>query len=171
MNIATGHLKEWTVPNSNSVNGVSLSANGGLLLYSLQLEPSVVRIIPASAPPGQAADRGRTVVRAAQFGGSQWISFAAISPDGSTITFSVYPPGGGGPGRIYVADLATGRARLVANGATYPGLIAGDPAVHQLLLHMPDGLARLDLSTGRLTYLPGSKASTEPITDIGPITW
>jgi hypothetical protein len=171
MNIGTGHIKEWTVSNSNSVNGVSLSANGSLLLYSLQLGPSVARIIPASAPPGQAADRGRTVAQAAQFGGSQWISFAAISPDGSTVCFSVYPPGGGGPGRIYVADLATGHVRLVAGGATYPGLIASDPAVHQLLLHIPDGLARLDLSTGRLTDLPGWGAFTGPITSFGPITW
>jgi hypothetical protein len=165
MNIATGHMKEWTVLTSNSAEGVSLSANGSLLLYSLQLGPSVARIIPASAPPGQAADRGRTVARAAQFGRSQWISFAAISPDGSTVCFSVYPPGGGGPGRIYVTDLATGHARLVASGATYPGLIASDPAVHQLLLHMPDNLARLDLSTGKLTYLARWNGF------IGRITW
>ena len=165
VNIATGRMKEWTVPSSNAVNGVSLNANGSHLLYSLQLGPSVARIIPASAPPGQAADRGRTVLRAAQFGGSPWISFAAISPDGSAVCFSVYPPGGGGPGRIYVADLATGHARLVASGATYPGLIASDPSVRQLLLHMPHGLARLDLSTGKLTYLPSWKGF------IGPITW
>jgi hypothetical protein len=162
MNIVTGQMKQWTAP--NSVNGVSLSANGSLLLYSLQLDPSV-RIIPASAPPGQAADRGRTVLRAAQFGRSQWISFAAISPDGSAVCFSIYPPGGGGPGRIYVADLATGHPLLVASGAAYPGLIASDPAVRQLLLHMPQGLARLDLSTGKLTYLPGWKGF------IGSITW
>lgn len=165
MNIATGQMKEWTVPTSNSVEGVSLSASGSLLLYSLQLEPSVARIIPASARTGQAADRGRTVLRAAQYGGSHWISFAAISPDGSAVCFGVYPPGGGGPGKIYVADLATGHARLVASGATYPGLIASDPAVRQLLLHMPHGLARLDLSTGKLTYLSSWK------TFIGPITW
>jgi hypothetical protein len=165
INIATGQMKQWTMPTSSAVNGVSLSANGGLLLYSLQLGPSVVRIIPASDPPGQAADRGRTVLRAAQFGPSQWISFAAISPDGSVVCFSVYPPGGGGPGRIYVDDLATGHLLRVASGATYPGLIARDPAVRQLLLHMPDGLARLDLSTGKLTYLPGWKGL------IGPIAW
>jgi hypothetical protein len=171
VNIATGQIKQWTVPRSSAVNGVSLNANGSLVLYSLQLGPSAVRIIPASAPPGQAADRGRTVLRAAQFGRSQWISFAAISPDGSTVCFSVYPPGGGGPGRIYVADLATGHTRLVASGATYPGLIATDPAASQLLLHMPDGLVRLDLSSGKLTYLRGWKGSTRPIISTGPITW
>jgi hypothetical protein len=165
INIATGQIKQWTMPTSSSVNEVSLSANGGLLLYSLQLGPSVVRIIPASARPGQAADRGRTVLRAAQFGPSQWISFATISPDGSTVCFSIYPPGGGGPGRIYIADLATGHPLRVASGAAYPGLIASDPAVRQLLLHMPHGLARLDLSTGKLTYLPGWKGF------IGSITW
>ena len=97
INIATGQMKQWTAPRSNSVNGVSLSANGSLLLYSLQLDPSVVRIIPASAPPGQAADRGRTVLRAPQVGRSQWISFAAISPDGSAVCFSIYPSRGRQP--------------------------------------------------------------------------
>jgi hypothetical protein len=163
MNIVTGQMKQWTAPRSNSVNEVSLNANGSLLLYSLQLDPSVARIIPASASPGQAADRGRTVLRAAQFGRSQWISFAAISPDGSAVCFSIYPSGGGG--RIYVDDLATGHPLLVASGAAYPGLIASDPAVRQLLLHMRHGLARLDLSTGKLTYLPGWKGF------IGSITW
>ena len=165
VNIVTGQMRQWTAPESNSVNEVSLSANGSLLLYSLQLGPSVARIIPASAPPGQAADRGRTVLRAAQFGPSQWISFAAISPDGGAVCFGIYPPGGGGPGRIYVAGLATGHPLLVASGAAYPGLITSDPAVRQLLLHMPQGLARLDLSTGKLTYLPGWKGF------IGSVTW
>jgi hypothetical protein len=93
INIVTGQMKQWTMPTSSAVNGVSLSANGGLLLYSLQPGPSEVRVIPASDPPGQAADRGRTVLRAAQFGPSRWISFATISPDGSVVCFSVYPPG------------------------------------------------------------------------------
>src|ERR1700733_3286060 len=132
-------MKQWTMPTSSAVNGVSLSANGGLLLYSLQLGPSEVRIIPASDPPGQAADRGRTAVRAAQFGPSQWISFATISPDGSVVCFSVYPPGGGGPGRIYVDDLATGHLLRVARGATYPGLLNGDNAMRHLELKRQEG--------------------------------
>ena len=165
INIVTGQTKQWTAPRSNSVNEVSLSANGSLLLYSLQLDPSVARIIPATAPPGQATNRGRTVLRAAQFGRSRWISFAAISPDGSAVCFSIYPSGAGDPGRIYVADLATGHPLLVISGAADPGLIASDPAVRQLLLQMPHGLARLDLSTGKLTYLPGWKGF------IGSITW
>src|ERR1700689_1614568 len=165
INIVTGRAKQWTAPRSNSVNEVSLSANGSLLLYSLQLDPSVARIIPASAPPGLAADRGRTVLRAAQFGRSRWISFAAISPDGRAVCFSIYPSRAGDPGRIYADDLATGHPLLVISGAADPGLIASDPAARQLLLQMPHGLARLDLSTGKLTYLPGWKGF------IGSITW
>jgi hypothetical protein len=53
----------------------------------------------------------------------------------------------------------------VASGARYPGLIASDPAARQLLLHFPQGLAKLDLSTGKLTYLPGWKGL------IGPVAW
>ena len=57
------------------------AANGRLLCSSFQLNPSVVRVVPTSAAPGSAADRGRTVIRAAQFRRSEWISFAAISPN------------------------------------------------------------------------------------------
>jgi hypothetical protein len=165
MNLVTGRAKQWAIPTSNAVDRVSLNANGGLLLYSLQLRPSVVRIIPAGAPPGPAAGHSRTVLRAARFGRSRWASFAAIAPNGRTFCFSIYPPGGGGPGEIFVANLATGHTRALASGASYPGLIASDPGLHQLLLYMPHGLARLDLASGKVTYLPGWRGF------IGRISW
>jgi hypothetical protein len=71
-----------------------------------------------------------------------------------------------------VADLATRHTRLVASGATDPGLIASDPEVRQLLLHMRDGLARLDLLR-EVTYLLYGKSLISPggKGTIGPIAW
>jgi hypothetical protein len=92
-NVITGQTKQRVIPLNDAVNNVSLTANGGLLLYSLQESTSEVRAIPTSAPSGMASERGRTVVKAAEFGTSTWISFAAISPDGKAVYFSTFPPG------------------------------------------------------------------------------
>jgi hypothetical protein len=161
--IRTGQTKRWSTPAGNSVNGVSLTADGGLLYYSLQLGPSVVGAIPTSAAPGIAADRGRTVVQAAQFGPTDWVSFAAITPDGGTVYFTTYPEGTRGPGvgQVRALDLATGRSRVVYTPAGQPGLVTADPAVGHMLLQIqrhtpPLTLARLDLATGRVTYLPSA---------------
>jgi Sigma-70 region 2 len=61
-----------------------------------------------NAVPGSAAERGRTVVRAAQFGRSDSISFAAISPSGGAVCFTIYPPAGQGEwtGAVRVAGQA-----------------------------------------------------------------
>ena len=64
--VRTGHTTRWTGPSRNSVDDISLTADGKQLCYSLQGEgpPSLVRVIPTSAAPGSAADRGRTVAQA-----------------------------------------------------------------------------------------------------------
>jgi hypothetical protein len=165
-NIGTGRIRQWSVPRADSVNGVSLNDDGRLLAYSLQLRRSEVRVIPTSAAPGPAAGRGRTVVTAAQFGRSKWISFAALSPDSKALYFSVYPPGGGGPGEIRVTGLAGRRSRIVAANAEYPGLITSDPSVRRLLLYVGRKLVKLDLTTGRLTPLPPAWHHY-----VGEITW
>jgi len=161
-NVRTGHTARWTVPSRNSVDHVSLTADGSQLCYSLQLTPSVVRVIPTSAAPGSASDLGRTV---AQAQAGQWISFAAISADGSKVYFSVYGEQAIGhtrpwAGQVRVMNLATGRSRLVYAPAGQPGLITSDSRVRFLLLQIhgqagrPARLARLDLATGKATYLP-----------------
>ncbi len=133
-----------------------------MLCYSLQENPSMVGVIPTSAAPGSAAARGRTVVRAAQFGPSVWISFAAISPDGHAVYFATYPEPPTAPwvGQVRVVDLATGKSRVVHTPAGQPGLITDDPSVRHLLLQIQAQgtnslrLASLDLATGYITYLP-----------------
>ena len=164
LNVRTGHTARWTVPSRTSVDDVSLTADGGQLCYSLQLAPSVVRVIPTSAAPGSAADVGRTVAQARS---GQWISFAAISADGSKVYFAIYAQQAIGQirpsyGQVRVVDLATGRSRAVYAPAGQPGLITSDPGVRHLLLQIHAQadrpgrlrLARLDLATGKATYLP-----------------
>jgi hypothetical protein len=165
-NVRTGKTTQWTMPARSSANNVSLTADGRLLCYSLQEGPSMVGVIPTGAAPGSAADRGRTVVRADQFGPSEWISYAAISPDGQAVYFTTYPVAGGGPwaGQVRVEDLATGRSHVIQAPAGQPGLITADPSVQYFLLQIQAAsslkLARLDLATGTVTYLPSAWIGT-----------
>jgi hypothetical protein len=173
MDIATRQTRRWSLPAGSGVGNVSLTANGSLLSYIFQPNSrsetsSVVRVMPTDAAPGSVAERGRTVARAAQFGRSDWISFAAVSADGSAVYFTTYPEATFPPrpwaGQVRVVDLATGRSRLVSAPAGQPGLVAADPSVRHLLLQIqqtgskgpPFRLARLDLATGRVTYLPSA---------------
>jgi WD40-like Beta Propeller Repeat len=157
--IRTGQTKRWSTP---AAGRPSLTADGSMLYYTINLSTPVVRGMPTSVAPGPAADRSRTVVRAAAFGPADLISFAAISPDGSTLYFATYPEGRAGPGvgQIRALNLATGRPRVVYTPAGQPGLVTADPAVQNFLLQIqqpgttPPRLARLDLATGRVTDLP-----------------
>jgi hypothetical protein len=180
--IATRQTRQWALPVGSSVDNVSLTANGSLLSYKFQPNSSpnssVVRVMPTDAAPGSVAERGRTVARAAQFGRSDWISFAAVSADGSAVYFTTYPEASTFPwaGQVRVVDLATGRSRLVTAPAGQPGLVAADPSVRHLLLQIqqpgskgpPFRLARLDLATGRITYLPSAWI---PLTGAGIIIY
>jgi len=104
------------------------------------------------------------MVRAAQFGSSEWISFAAISPDGHAVYFTTYPesPYRSWAGQVRVVDLATGRSRVVHASAGKPGLITVDPSVRHLLLQIQSKgtnslkLVSIDLATGHVTYLPSA---------------
>ena len=170
--ITTRQTRQWALPAGSWADNVSLTANGSLLSYILQRNSSpnssVVRVMPTDAAPGSVAERGRTVARAAQFGRSDLISFAAVSADGSAVYFTTYPEATFPPlpwaGQVRVVDLATGRSRLVGAPAGQPGLVAADPSVRHLLLQIqqsgskgpPFRLARLDLATGRITYLPSA---------------
>jgi hypothetical protein len=181
--IATRQTRQWAVPAGRGVGDVSLTANGSLLSYIFWPNSSetstVVRVMPTDAAPGSVADRGRTVARAAQFGRSDWISFAAVSADGSAVYFTTRPEATFPPlpwaGQVRVVDLATGRSRLVRALAGQPGGIVADPSVRHLLLQIqqpgskgpPVRLARLDLATGRITYLPSAWIPTFGIN----ITW
>jgi hypothetical protein len=160
-NIGTGQTKQWTILASTGIDDVSLSADGGLLVYDMQLNaggvhpgPSEVRVLPTSTPPGNAAALGNAIVKSAQFGPGKWITFAAITPNGQRAYFSVYPPGGGGPGQIWATNLAGGPAHLIAANAQYPGLITADPRVRHLLMYIDNHFSKLTLATGKVTVMP-----------------
>ena len=63
---------------------------------------------------------------------------------------------------VRALDLATGRSRVVYTPAGQPDLVTADPAVGHMLLQIQQRgtptvtLARLDLATGRVTYLPSA---------------
>ncbi len=149
VNLVTRTIRQW----SGTAGQVSLDFNGKLLAYGTG---RAVMAIPTSAPPGPAARYSRTLISAARYTRTGGISFAAITPDGRHVCFSIYPqrPGGPGPGQIRFAAIGSNRSRLVASHAGYQGLISADPRIRHLLLYMHDELVRLDLGNGRITPLP-----------------
>lgn len=167
-NLATGRIRRWSVPGQADVGPLSLTANGRLLGYNIELTKlfaSVARVMPTDAAPGSAAQRSRTVVRASRFGPSTDISSAAITTDGSALYFTTNSTGTALAKRLVwqlrMADLATGRIRIVqafaggiANG------VSADPSGRYLLLQSDQGpafsrprLARLDTATWQIAYL------------------
>ena len=159
--VVTGQAKQWTSPRAPQSDDVSLNANGSLPLYSLQLDPSVVRIIPASAPPGpRFADRGRTLLQAAQFGRSQMDLLRRDSrqtalPPASAST----PPEAAAPERYL-----RGPPRHRAPRGPWPAAQhtpASSPATRAPATRCSTcrvAWAKLNLATGKVTYLPGWKA-------------
>jgi hypothetical protein len=166
-NLANGQTRRWSLPSQADVGPLSLTADGHLLAYNIQLTklfPSVARVLPTDAAPGTAAQRSRTVAQAAQFGRSDDIYADAISPDGGALYFTTNATGPalghGATWELRVANIATGQSRIVA---AFPGLALGftqDPSGRYLLLESDLGpqlatprLTRLDLATGQVRYL------------------
>jgi hypothetical protein len=169
IDIATKQTRRWTAP--PGLDGVSLSGNGRLLAYSTEIQTSVVRVIPTNAASGSAAARGRTVVRAAQFGHSAIIG-AQISSNGKLVYFATYPLPmlvQGPEAQVRVASVATGRSRTVYAPAGEAGTLAADPGVRHLLMqmwqqtrrHESVKLVKLDLATGNIRYLPSRWTATD----------
>ena len=151
VNLVTRTIRQW----SGASGQVSLDFSGKLLAYSTGRE---VMALPTGAPPGPAARYSRTLIKAAPYSRTGGISFAAITPDGKRVCFSIYPErrDGPGPGQIRVAELGSNRSRLVASHAAYQGLIAADPRIRHLLLYIHNELVRLDLRSGKITPLPAA---------------
>jgi hypothetical protein len=153
----TGRTRQWSIPRADEVNSVSIDGNGGLLLYNVRDRTPELRVIPTSAPPGPAADRGRTIIQATRFGRltgfGPWFSFAAISPDARKVCFSVIPPPGRGPDAIWVTSVTGHHPRKLASGQA-GGFITADPRLGHLLLFINDKPVKLDLTTGHATALP-----------------
>jgi hypothetical protein len=112
----------------------------------------------------------------------QYISFAAISPDGQTVYYTTFQQQGQKKaftpvGQVRVVDLATGRSRVIYAAAVLPGEITSDPGVRYLQMQMQmqmqmqihgqvspvPKLPRLNLSTGTVTYLPAAHFEQSPL--------
>jgi hypothetical protein len=161
-NMQTGHTKRWPIPINSGVTNVSLTADGGQLLFGYELlhkhfpVSSEVRVFPTSALPGSVATLGHAVVRSAQFGPHADIAFATITPGGQSAYFSEYPAlsFGPGPGKIWDIGLAGGHARLIAGNLEFVNVVYADVHVRYLLLHIHNRFSRLTLATGKVTVLP-----------------
>jgi hypothetical protein len=183
LNTVTGKTRQWTLPTHNGIAAMSLSANGDLLAYATDANPTDVRVMPTNAAPGSLTQRSRAVATAAQFGQHDSITFAAISADGSHVSLSVYPQLAylpkGKPllGQVRVTDIATGQSRLIRVHVLAPGPVTADPSGRYLLVETaqphkdvqtpPVRLAILDLKTGEFTYLPSAWITN----NIPDLTW
>jgi hypothetical protein len=169
-NIGTGQTRRWSVPGQADVGSLSLSATGHLLGYRIaptKLFKSVARVLPADAAPGTAAQRSRTVARPGRFGQAADFSAAAVAPDARALYFTTNPLGAALAKhlawQLRATDLAAGRSHVLAAFAGLPYAMAIDPSGRYLLLQSELGrnlstprLARLDLATGQLSYLPAA---------------
>jgi hypothetical protein len=151
VNLVTKTIRQW----SGAAGDVSLDFNGKVLAYNADRS---VMAIPTNSPPGPAAQYSRMLASAGPYGPTSGISFAAITPDGKHVCFSVYPQraDGPGPGQIRITDLGSNRSRLLVSNAGYQGLISADPRIRHLLLYIHGKLVRLDLRSGKITPLPPS---------------
>ena len=82
VNVATLRTRAWAISKRADVSSLSLTGNGGVLAYNIDLTrhvPSAGLVLPTNAAPGAAAQRSRVVVAAAQFGASAEISSDVIT--------------------------------------------------------------------------------------------
>lgn len=149
LHLETMRTTFWGVPSQVGANvtAVSLTADGSMVAYDVapvRGPDSGVYVLPASAAPGPALQRSRAVLRPAQFGSSQWINSAVITPDGRTIYFTTagrlsYRDGTptGYRWQLRAVSVATGQSQLVRSYSRgYPEALSADPAVGQALVQI-----------------------------------
>ena len=98
---ATGQTRQWPWrPNPGQTAGsVSITANGRTIEYAASpnkitgpdsgqtLPPRTIRLLPADAPPGNAAQRSRAAVTMSRVTPGEIFNSAAIAPAGRTLYF------------------------------------------------------------------------------------
>jgi hypothetical protein len=138
IDLATRQLKEWSVPGQADLNPLSLTADGRLLEYSIDLTklfPSAIYMLPTRAAQGTAAERSRLVVRGSRFGASAEINSAVMTPDGATIYFSTNTTGRAYNNRweLRKVSVKTGKTRLIAERHGFPEHFVANPSVSELI--------------------------------------
>jgi hypothetical protein len=163
--IKTGKTREWRVPGQEDISPISLSSNGRLLEYSVELTklyPSGIYLLPTDAAPGTAAQRSRELVRARSFGATDNINSAVITPDGTRVYFTTNTTGPAydSTWTLRSASVATGQVSVVGRYTGFPDYFTANPQVTQVLVAdeaNPASIARMvrvDLASGHLTSLP-----------------
>jgi hypothetical protein len=181
VNLRTGKTREWRVPGQEDISPISLTSNGRLLEYSVELTklyPSGIYLLPTDAAPGTAAQRSRELVRARSFGATDNINSAVITPDGTRVYFTTNTTGPAydGTWTLRSASVATGQVSLVGRYRGFPDYFTANPQVTQVLVadeanpasvvlvlrrgQVRAGLlgfarmVRVDLASGQLASLP-----------------
>jgi hypothetical protein len=161
----TGKTREWRVPGQEDISPISLSSNGRLLEYSVELTklyPSGIYLLPTDAAHGTAAQRSRELVRARSFGATDNINSAVITPDGAKVYFTTNTTGPAydSTWTLRSANVATGQVSVVGRYSGFPDYFTANPQVTQILVAdeaNPARVARMvrvDLASGTLTALP-----------------
>jgi hypothetical protein len=165
IDLKTSRVREWRVPGQEDISPISLSSNGRLLEYSVELTklyPSGIYLLPTDAAPGTAAQRSRELVRARSFGATDNINSAVITPDGTRVYFTTNTTGPAydSTWTLRSASVATGQVSVVGRYTGFPGYFTANPQVTQVLVAdeaNPASIARMvrvDLASGHLTSLP-----------------
>ena len=155
VDLATGRVRQW----SGVTGQVSLTSAGTTLAY---YTPTRVMAIPTSAPAGPADRYSRTLFSVARYGREQQIFFAAITPDGRQVVFTIsqVPISRAGSGQVRVAAVGSRRSRVLAGHVSYPALATADPPLRHLLLYRWLGthseLVNLNLRDGHISPGPAS---------------
>jgi hypothetical protein len=173
---ATGQARQWPWrPNPGQTAGsVSITANGRTIEYAASpnkvtsptsgqtLPPRTIRLLPADAPPGNAAQRSRAAVTMSRVAPGEIFNSAAIAPDGRTLYFCTQrnasqPSGGAVVLRGY--DIVTGATSVLRNfgpGGCLLGVSGNDLLVGQGIGLQPHAqrLTRYDAATRKSTPVP-----------------
>jgi hypothetical protein len=183
-NTVTGQTRRWQYPAGEDIGPLSLSADGSLLAYDVELTssyPSVAGVLPTDAPPGSLSQRSRIVVRAASINPSEDIRSVALSPDGRTLYFAANATGLAliktMTCELRVVGLVSGHRAPARVLRTFPGVAMGawlDPSGRYMLLQtvppkaVTPQLTRLGLPAMKVTEL---QSAWMPSNWSVPIAW
>ena len=173
----TGQTRQWTWrPDPGQTAGsVSITANGRMIEYAASpnkvtgpgsgqtLPPRTIRLLPAAAPPGKAAQRSRAVVIISLVAPAQVFNSAAIAPDGRTLYFCTEGKLDRAPRSDMVLrgyNVATGATSVLHNFGPGTYCMLGVSGDHLLVGYgpgsrrHPSAFFRYDVSTGKSTPVP-----------------
>jgi hypothetical protein len=171
----------WNPAPGQSVNSLSITADGKMIEYAASpnkitspgvaevMPVRVIRLLPAGAPPGTAAQRSRVAVTIRTAAPGSEFTSGLIAPGGEAVYFCTER------GQLSRHPAETLRAYDVASGTMSvlhsfgrtrgPGCLlgasAGDLLIVRGITKTPSRVDRLNLRTGRLTPVPVRRAIDE----------